>query len=230
MGGPNRTSLQTRFGPGLPSCDFWLRTRTMCLDGVPWNALTALDCRPAWFCPHGAFSHACLLHLCLCICSSLAFWLSWTLGPLRCLMSCQSTCCLFYCHVNLVFCVHPGSIAWMGRDMHADERMCNWWENKRKCFFSPLLYGFTSHSASCDLWECIAGFLLWDFFSVSGCQVLLTTAETSSVYTIPRNPWNCRISWGCISLGIKLHLGSGWQAHSYLSELLTELWSHLILA
>lgn len=63
--------------------------------------------------------------------SSLAFWLS-----LKCLMSCQSPCCLLYHHVNLVF-VYTW-IAWLWWEHTADECMFNCWKNKM-CF-SPLLH------------------------------------------------------------------------------------------
>lgn len=124
-------------------------------------------------------------------------------------MSCQSTCCLFYRHGNLVFHVHLGSMAWTGECMLTNVCLTIG-KIKRNVSFYPY-YSFTSHSASCDLWECIAGFLLWCFFSVSGCQVLLTTLEAPSVYTIPRSPWNYRILWACFCLGVRWHLESGWQ-------------------
>lgn len=91
--------------------------------------------------------------------------------------------------------------------MHTDERMFNCWKNKKKCFFPPLLELYLPFGLVWSL-RMMAEFLPWHFFSESGCQVLLTTVEAPSVYTIPQSPWNYRILWACFSLGITLLLGS----------------------
>lgn len=173
-----------------------------------------------------ASNNASTLHFWHCIWPQSCLLTISNFGPPRCLMSCQSTCCLFYRHGNLVFRVHLGSMAWTGECMLTNVCLTIG-KIKRNVSFYPY-YSFTSHSASCDLWECIAGFLLWCFFSVSGCQVLLTTLEAPSVYTIPRSPWNYRILWAYFCLGVICHLESGWQACDYLSKSLTEFWSHFI--
>lgn len=188
-------------------------------------ALVALDRLPAWFCSHSVsnntptlhFWHRVWLQSCLLTISNF--------GPPRCLMSCQSTCCLFYRHVNLVFCVHLGSVAGVGARLLT--RVC---VTVGKITFFFTLVDFPPIQPCATLWWHAAGFLPWYFFSASGCQVLLTIAQAPSVYTIPRSPWNCRILWACFSHGIRLQLGRSWQTHSCVSELLTELWSHLIPA
>lgn len=94
--------------------------------------------------------------------------------------------------------------------MRTDERMFNCWKNKKKCFFPPLLELYLLFGLVWSL-RMMAEFLLWHFFSESRCQVLLTTVEAPSVYTIPLpppSPWNYRILWVCFSLGITLLLGS----------------------
>lgn len=196
------------------------------LSGYLGSALTALDCLPAWFCSHRASKNAPALHFWHHIWLRSCLLTISNFGPPRCLISCQSTC-LFYLPVNLVFCVHLGSVAWMGACMLTNACFTVWIV-KSNTYFHPW-YRLTSHSACVIFWECMVGFLLWYFFSASGCQFMLTTVKAPSVYTIPRSPWNYRILWACFSLGIQLHLERGWQSCGCL-DAFDHIWSHLIPA
>lgn len=151
------------------------------------GALVALDGPPAWFGPHGISSSAPTLHFWHCIWLQSCFWTISNFGPPRCLMSCQSTCCLSYRHVNLGLCVHLGSIAWVGACMLTNVCL-TLWENEKGIFFT--LIDLPPIQPGVIFWQCMAGFLPRYFFSASGCQALLTTVEAPSIYTIPRSPWD----------------------------------------
>lgn len=114
------------------------------------SALMALERQPACCCSHRAPGNASTLQFWHCISLQSCLLTASNFGPPRCPMSCQSTCCLFYRHMNLVFCVHLGSVAWMGT--HLMTTMFNCWKNTKKGFFSPLLELYLL-STLCDLWE-----------------------------------------------------------------------------
>lgn len=131
--------------------------------------------------------------------SSLAFGLSRTLALPG--VWCPATPVLFV----LPPC-EPGALCTpeqhsLGGSVHADECMFHslgkWkencvcfilWENEKRIFFTFI--DLPPIQPRMIFWQCVAGFLPRYFFSASGCQVLLTTVEAPSIYTILRSPWN----------------------------------------
>lgn len=135
----------------------------------------ALEGRPAR-CSRSAsnFWHCIWLQFCLWLSQTLTFPSVWCpASPHDVYFTAMWTRCFVYTWA-----------AWLGWGMHTDEHMFNCWKNKKKCFFPPLLELYLPFGLLWSL-RMMAEFLPWHFFSKSGCQVLLTTVEAPSVYTIP---------------------------------------------